>query len=393
MIINEKIQQAKQLLGEFNIDCWITFVRESSICRDPSLVFLAKSDVTWHSAFIISKDGKAQAMVGKFDAAAISDLQAYDQVEAYIESIKPPLQAYLKKLNPQTIALNYSQSSEICDGLTHGMYLIMVEFLKELGMEKRIVSAESLISALRERKSQTEINHMLSAIQHTENIFKAVSKFIKPGKTEQQIAYFMVQQVEKLGLQVAWDPSSCPSVFTGPVTVEAHYNPTTRQVEKGHVLNMDFGVKINEYCSDMQRTFYILKDGETAAPAEVMKGFNTIVSSIAAAKDAMKPGITGLEIDRIARDMIVAEGYSEYPHALGHQVGRFAHDGTALLAPAWEKYRDKPMKKLEKGMVFTLEPRLTIPGRGVATIEEMVLVTEDGCQWLSHPQTEIILIK
>jgi len=78
---------------------------------------------------------------------------------------------------------------------------------------------------------------------------------------------------------------------------------------------------------------------------------------------------------------------------LGHQVGRFAHDGTALLGPAWEKYARKPHAPLESGMVFTIEPRLTVPGHGVATVEEMVTVTGSGAEYLSSPQKELILIR
>jgi Xaa-Pro aminopeptidase len=88
----------------------------------------------------------------------------------------------------------------------------------------------------------------------------------------------------------------------------------------------------------------------------------------------------------------VDAGYEEYPHALGHQVGRFAHDGTALLAPAWEKYANKPFQLLEPGMVFTLEPRLKVENRGIATVEEMVVVTESGAEYLSAPQTELIVV-
>jgi len=75
-----------------------------------------------------------------------------------------------------------------------------------------------------------------------------------------------------------------------------------------------------------------------------------------------------------------------FPHGLGHQVGRFSHDGTALLGPPWEKYVQKPFLPLEERMVFTIEPRLEVPGRGTATIEEMVVVTKNGADWLSHPQ-------
>jgi Xaa-Pro aminopeptidase len=123
-----------------------------------------------------------------------------------------------------------------------------------------------------------------------------------------------------------------------------------------------------------------------------MKGFDTIKKSIELAKQAIKPGVMGHEIDSIARNYIMENGYSEFPHGLGHQVGRFPHDGTALLGPKWEKYAQKPFQPLEEGMVFTIEPRLTVEGKGVVTIEEMVVVTKDGCEWLSHPQTELILI-
>jgi Xaa-Pro aminopeptidase len=107
----------------------------------------------------------------------------------------------------------------------------------------------------------------------------------------------------------------------------------------------------------------------------------------------MKPGVLGLDVDTVARGVVTAAGYEEFPHALGHQVGRFAHDGTALLGPQWEKYARKPFQKLEAGMVFTIEPRLTVPGKGVVTIEEMVVVTKDGAEWLGRPQKNIVLIK
>ncbi len=393
MLIKEKVEQAKKLLKEFNVNCWITFARESQINGDPTLAFLSPADVTWHSAFIISKDGKAHAIVGKYDQKTIEDTGAYDEVIGFVEGIKEPLQSDMKNLNPKNIAINFSEGSEIADGITHGMYLTLFNFLDEIGMSDRIISAERIVSALRERKSQTEINYIKEAIRITEEIFKEVTKFIKPGKTEKEIANFMKSEVEKRNLEYAWEPMVCPAVFTGPETAGAHYAPTERKVEKGQILNMDFGVKYNGYCSDMQRTFYILKDDETKAPEDVMKGFNTIVDSIEQSKQAMKPGIQAVEIDAVARKIVTQNGYDEFPHGLGHQVGRFSHDGTALLGPPWEKYAQKPFQKLEENMVFTIEPRLHVQDRGTATIEEMVRINTDGAEWLTNPQKEIILIK
>jgi Xaa-Pro aminopeptidase len=393
MLIKEKIDQAKDLLKEFDVDCWITFARESQINGDPTLAFLSPADVTWHSAFIISRDGKAHAIVGKYDQKTIEDTGAYDEVIGFVEGIKEPLQSYMKSLNPKKIAINFSEGSEIADGITHGMYLILFNLLDKIGMSDRLISAEKIVSALRERKSQTEISYIKEAIRITEEIFNNVTKFIKPGKTEKEIADFMKSEVEKRNLEFAWEPMVCPAVFTGPETAGAHYAPTDRKVEKGQILNMDFGVKYKGYCSDMQRTFYILKDDESKAPADVMKGFNTIVDSIETSKQAMKPGIQGVEIDSISRKIVTQNGYDEFPHGVGHQVGRFSHDGTALLGPLWEKYAQKPFQKLEENMVFTIEPRLQVPDRGTATIEEMVQINTEGAEWLTNPQKEIILIK
>ena len=120
-------------------------------------------------------------------------------------------------------------------------------------------------------------------------------------------------------------------------------------------------------------------------------GKSSIVEAIELARQKLQPGIQGVEVDKVAREYIIQNGYEEFPHGLGHQVGRFAHDGTALLGPAWEKYANKPFEIIEEGMVFTIEPRLTVPDYGVATIEEMVLVTSAGAEFISTPQKEEIM--
>jgi Xaa-Pro aminopeptidase len=393
MLIKEKVRQAVELLKEFNTDCWITFARETSMNGDPILPFLVDGDLTWHSALIVTRGGESYAIVGQYDRKGVEDLGVYGHVTGYVEGITKPLQECLRTINPATIAVNYSKDSEICDGLTHGMYLTMVDLLTAIGMQDRLVQADRIISALRQRKTPAEIARIRRAIETTEKIFAAAARFIAPGRTEQEIAAFMKAKVAEAGVEYAWDPRTCPAVFTGPDTAAAHYAPTARKVEEGHILNMDFGLKSDEYCSDLQRTYYILRKGESSPPADVRKGFETIVRAIEESRKAMRPGVAGHAIDAVARTTITGAGYAEFPHGLGHQVGRFAHDGTALLGPQWEKYGRKPFVPLEESMVFTLEPRLEVAGRGIATVEEMVVVTARGAEFLSTPQTELVLIR
>jgi Xaa-Pro aminopeptidase len=194
-------------------------------------------------------------------------------------------------------------------------------------------------------------------------------------------------------LAPAWDEEHCPAVFTGPDSAGAHAGPTDRPIEHGHIVNIDFGVKKNGYCSDLQRTWYVLRPGETEPPAAVQKGFDTILKSIRDAAGAIRPGKTGAEIDDVARGVVTTAGYAEYPHGTGHQIGRVAHDGGGGLLPRWERYGNTPLLPIERGQCYTIEPRLTVPGHGIATCEDIVAVTDGGAEFLSRSQDRLWLVR
>ncbi len=390
----EKIEQAVKILNELNIDMWLTFGRESHTLHDPATDLILGTGYTWHSAFIITKDGDSIAIVGSLDAANIEKREIYQKVIPYLKSIKEPLIEVISEKNPESIAINYSEDNVMADGLTYGSFLTLKKILENTPYLERLISSEPILSALRGRKSKTELERIKFAIQETEKLYKEIWDFLRPGLTEKQVHNFVVKRMEELGYLPAWDIEMCPSVFTGvPEEGEAHTGPTDKVIERGHVLNMDFGLKINDYCSDLQRTWYILREGETAPPDEVIKGFNAVRDAIIESAKAIRPGMEGREIDAIARNLIVERGFDEYPHALGHQVGRVAHDGGGLLAPEWDRYGDLPFKKIEENQVYTLEPRVRIEGYGVATIEEIIVVTKSGGKFLSSLQKEIWLVK
>jgi len=392
-IVLEKVQQAIGILKEKDIDMWITFARESSIMPDPVMEIIIGQNSTWESAFIISKDGDTNAILGEMEKENFEGKGGFKNITGYVKSFSPPLLDYLKKKSPKNIAINFSQNSVLADGLTHGFYLKILNYLKGSGFENKLISAEEIIAALKGRKSETEIAIMTEAVNKTLDIFDEVTNFIKPGKSEKEIASFVESIMQRKGFEAAWEEETCPAVFTGPDTQSAHSGPTDRKVEKGHLVNMDFGIIYKGYCSDLQRTWYVLKDGEDKAPVEVQKGFEVIRDAIQKVADNLKPGVTGCDMDDIARNYIVEQGYEEFPHGLGHQVGKRVHDGGCGLFPRWEKYGNTPFMKVEENQIFTIEPRLTVKGYGTSTLEEEVIVKNDGAEFISKPQKELILIK
>lgn len=392
-MISAKIKQAVCILNELDIDAWMIFTRESAGVHDPCIDLVVGGNVTWASAFILTKKGERIAVLGSLDKAAHEELGHYKEIMPYVQGITDPLVRILQRVDPRNIAVNYSLDDEMSDGLTHGQFLLLQNILRDTPFASRLMSSETIVARLRSRKTGPELALIERACAETVDLFTMLHERLRTGMTEKQIAAIMVEIMTTKGLTRAWDPEHCPAVFTGPDSAGAHAGPTDRVMEPGHLMNVDFGMRYGGYCSDLQRTWYCLKPGEAGPPSIVLKAFDAVRDAIHKAGAFMKPGVKGVEVDTIARGHITALGFDEFPHALGHQIGRAAHDGAGLLCPRWERYGTKPDAILEKGQCYTLEPRIYVEGFGVATIEEIVVVTEDGVRYLSEPQTEIMLVK
>jgi Xaa-Pro aminopeptidase len=356
---------------------------------DPALDLILGLNLTWHSAFILSRSGRHTAIIGHFDAENVRNLGVYHEVIGYHQGISQPLLAALDKLAPQSIALNYSQSDVAADGLTLGNYKTLLGYFKDTPYADRLLSAERIIGSLRGRKTQAEIQRVSAAIATTETLFNEVESYVQPGMTQRQIADFVRGRIEQLDLGYAWEEQYNPIVTCGPHSPYGHVEPGNVPLEKGHTLHMDLGVRQNGYCSDLQRMWYVLDDGETAAPPEVQHAFDTVYGAIKAGEGALRPGVPGWQVDAAARQHIVDAGYPEYMHAFGHLLGRSAHDGATVLGPQWERYKGICERPVEAGNIFTLELHVVVPNRGLMSLEEDVLVTENGVKYLSTPQTQL----
>jgi len=390
-LVQSKVNQAIDILKEKEIDLWLTLVRETSAFADPVLPIIYGTDLTWQSALILTAAGDRVAIVGRFEAETARRTGAYDEVILYDESFSPTFLEAINRLNPKNIAVNYSLDDPVADGLSHGMYQLLMEILKDTPFVNRIMSAEDVIGALKGRKTSLEVARIQEAVHSTNDIYEATFNHIQTGMSEHEIAAFMQDQLRSRGLESAWDWDHCPTINAGPDSPVGHVGPTEIQIQPGRLLHFDFGVKQNDYCSDIQRVVYFLAPGESIAPKPVQKGFDTIVKSIQETVKAMVPGRLGIEIDTIARGIVTTAGYPEYKYGTGHQLGRAAHDGGGLLGPLWERYGDSPNRPLEAGQVYTVEPGLAVPGYGYVGIEEDVLVTDNGAEFIGSPQTSLIL--
>jgi Xaa-Pro aminopeptidase len=391
MLIHEKADQAQALLAETGLDCWLTFVRETTVRPDPGVEQVVGADLTWDSAFLFGR-GERIAIVGRYDAPNIRAGGVFQDVIIYDEGIGPALVGSLDRLDPQRIGLNYSDDDPTADGLTYGMLLHLNDLLRDTPYGARLTSAAPLLSKLRARKSPTEVARIRAAIATTEEIVGLVAAQIRPGVSEAQLGAFIHEQFRARGLPSAWSWDSCPIINSGSASEPGHGAPRDDiLVEPGHLVHIDLGVQQDGYCSDIQRMWYVRRPGEDAPPPIIQRAFATVIQAIEAGAAALKPGVRGYEIDAIARKVIVDAGYEEYKHAFGHGLGRACHDGGTLLGPRWPRYGATPEGIVEAGNIFTLELGVETEA-GYVGVEEDVLVTENGCEFLSSFQRALMLI-
>ena len=391
-IYQEKADQASKLLHEFDLDCWLTFARETVVSPDPGIELAIGSNVTWPSAFIFAKNGQRIAIVGRYDVPSVDAYGVFPTVISYDAGISETLIAQLTALNPRTIGLNYSIDDKTSDGLTVGMYMMLQNILKGTPFADRLVSAGPLLSALRARKTAGEIARIKAAIDTTEEIVNLVTAQIQVGRSEKDIGDFIHGEFKRRGLPAAWAWDGCPIVNSGPDSAVGHGVPSADiHIAPGHIVHIDLGVQQDGYCSDIQRLWYVRRPGETSLPAEIQRAFDTVRQAIREGAKALRPGVKGHEVDQVARDVIVDAGYPEYMHAFGHGLGKACHDGGPLLGPRWERYGNTPDMIVEVGNIYTLELGV-ITSAGYVGLEEDVLVTENGVVFLSNEQTEIRMI-
>ena len=219
---------------------------------------------------------------------------------------------------------------------------------------------------LRAVKTPDEIVKVAAAAALNDQIWRRTCQRIRPGMTEKEIQRLIRAEMNARGDGEAFETIVC----AGRNAAECHHVPDETVWRKGEPLLVDMGVKLGGYCSDMTRCI----GGRRAARyAEI---YGTVLAANRAAIAALKPGMTGRELDAVARRIIRKAGYGAcFGHALGHGVGLEIHE-----SPVASK---KSRTVLKPGMVVTVEPGIYVEGELGVRIEDLVLVTRDGCEVLS----------
>ncbi len=236
---------------------------------------------------------------------------------------------------------------------------------------------DEIINKLRSVKTDEEIENIKRAQRIAEDAFEYILKFIKIGVTEKEIAleldfYMLSHGAEAVSFETI--------AVSGKNSSMPHGVPTDKKIEKGDFITMDFGAVYNGYHSDMTRTVII---GE---PSEKQKEvYETVLKAQKEALNVLKNGVTGVDADKAARDIIDNKGYKEnFGHGTGHGVGVEIHESPNL----------SPYSKaiLETGNVVTVEPGIYIPDEFGVRIEDMALITDDGFINLTNCEKELIIL-
>jgi Xaa-Pro aminopeptidase len=282
----------------------------------------------------------------------------------------------------QVHALPAAEQLSLLPELTAGLAMVGLEadhitwalqrrYARTWGRGKRLVPTTGVVEELRRRKDAGEVARIAAAAGIADQAFTAVAAMLEAGPTEAEVAAALDAGMRRLGAEAAAFETI---VASGPNGAEPHHRPGGRRVALGDLVVVDFGARVEGYCSDMTRTV------RAGAPGDVGEELRRVAQVVLASQDAglsaVRDGAAGSEVDRACREVVEAAGWGEYfVHGTGHGVGLDIHEAPSLARSSADI--------LGSGQVVTVEPGVYVPGLGGARTEDTVVVTEAGCEVLT----------
>lgn len=388
-----------QAMEAANVDIWMIICRENN--NDPIADHIGCENAGGIAAFLFYMDESgfnSKVFSPSSESTALAELGIHDEVIA-VERGKSAVQQaseFIKEKEFKNIAINSSDGNAQADGLS---YTQRKDLEKKLGAvySKRLISSEELIYEWLSIKLPAEVEIMKKAAELTAAWEIEAYKTIEPGvTTDAEVAAFLKNKMKEHGVKDGWAPDQNPNVNSGPD--RGHSHATEKVIMPGDVIQTDFGIKLyDRWVSDIQRFAYVLKEGETEAPDDIQFYWESAKAGNRAAFNAMKPGVKGVDVDAAQRVLMNANNSEYVMWSTGHPVGYVAHDtGPNLGGSQSPSIRPAAQKELKTGMVFAFDGfhawTLDEGGAKTISVEEMVVITEDGAEYLIAPQEELVLV-
>jgi len=387
-------------MEENGLDAWVVICRENN--NDPLADHVGCENAGGTAAFMFFRVGdgvRSVAISPRGEATSLAETGRMDEVimSERGASIWDTMGEVFERFEPSTIGINTGQSP-ITDGLSHTQYASMMAGLPSM-WTSRMQSAEPMIRSWLSVKTPAEVAIMARAAEITAQWeVEAYAHAVGGVTTDRDIADFLEAKMAEMGVGDAWSPEQNPAINSGKD--RGHSHPTDRTIQPGDFIQTDFGIRVHDrWVTDIQRFAYVLAPGETEAPQEALDKWEAAKRGSRAAFAAMKPGATGNEVDRAQRIVLEENGSQPVMWGTGHPVGYWAHDSGPGLSGGrlGQELPRVATQVLKPGMTFAFDGfhkwSLTDSTTKTISVEEMVVITEDGAQWMTPPQEELILIR
>jgi Xaa-Pro aminopeptidase len=300
----------------------------------------------------------------------------------YLERVAP-LRAYIEVQQATQDLIRHvgSRWAELAPGASRvgfeaeHLTVAALGLLSEAAGAVELVPLTGVVEHLRVVKDDDEVAAIRRSAAVLEAIYERIAGEGFAGRREVDVAWRVHELLHEMGAAgVSFDPI----VASGDAGALPHAEPRDRAIERGDLVTLDIGGVLDGYCSDCTRTF---ATGPVAD--DLAEAYDLVLRAQLAALEAVRPGVTGVDADAAARDVIEAAGHGgHFQHGTGHGVGLQIHEAPRLSPTS--------TATLEQGMIVTVEPGVYLPGRGGVRIEDLVVVTADGCERLTGYPKELI---
>jgi len=316
-----------------------------------------------NAALAVSRDGEAVlATDGRYDEQARAEVP-----DVALQITRTPAADLLRTLaaSARGVAIDRRHVT-----------LAMLDDLAAAAGHVELIRTDGLVETLRMSKDDDEIAALREACQITDAAFTDVLAELRPGKTEREISWRLLESMRRCGAE---DAAFDSIVAFGPNSAIPHHRPTDRQLEHGDLVKLDFGALVRGYHADMTRTVVC------GRPSAWQQDLHAQVLSVQErCRDAVTPGVAPVALDELARRLIDEVGPT-LVHGLGHGVGLEIHERPFLVP-------NGDAAPLQTGMCVTIEPGIYLPGQGGVRIEDTVVVGSTGAEPLTQSSRELVAV-